>query len=376
MTDISRLKVSLTKHNAHKIAALLKKYGPSQALKNLAEVHADEAQAHKNLSVQPGNRIPDAWSKAKKIGENAIDALVLIGITFSHHQLITAMINATGRSGFSGRIERNKQLSAKAYTNFVQIIDQLGYATRRDHNGVSFNLRSMFEIPGLGPLAGELLGHKLTAAKWDGEGTISDEAIAHNFHRVLGLTPKEFKDWITTDSQPEAAGTQLLPKDEEFFQTEEEDITPSAFEFKPGHEERPVEPITRSASARSQANQRHNDIQNRLYAHLTKKFGKDNVGTEIDTGSGTSIDLVTKQDLKVTFYEIKTGKSVRACIRQAIPQLLEYSYWPDRILADELVIVSHLPITETAKLYLKHLRERFNLPISYQQFNLSRNTLI
>lgn len=134
------------------------------------------------------------------------------------------MINATSRSGFSGRIERNKQLSAKAYTNFVQIIDQLGYATRRDHNGVSFNLRSMFEIPGLGPLAGELLGHKLTAARWDGEGTIADEAIAHNFHRVLGLTPREFKDWITTDSQPEAAGNQLLPKDEEFFQTEEEDI--------------------------------------------------------------------------------------------------------------------------------------------------------
>ncbi len=375
MTDLSRLTVSLTKHNAHKIARLLKDYKASQVLGKLEEVHAERAQARKNLSVQPGDNVPDVWAKVKKLGDSAIDALVLIGIIFSHHELISAMIKASARSGFSGRIERGVQLGGKEYTNFVQIIDQLGYATKRDYDGVSFNLRGMFEIPGLGPLVGELLEYKLIAARWDRIASVSDEAVAQNFHKVFGITAKEFKDWITSNAQPDAAGTQLLPKDEEFFQAEDEGATPKAFEFRPGHEERSVEPITRSAPARTKANQLHNDIQNRLYGHLKAKLGAANVGTEIDTGSGTAIDVATKDGDKVTFYEIKTSKSVRASIRQAIPQLLEYAYWPDGKRADELVIVSHLPITKPAERYLKYLREQFNLPLSYRQFDMTRNTL-
>jgi hypothetical protein len=376
MTDISRLKVSLTKHNAHKISSLLKKYRASQILEKLDEVHAEEAQAHKNLSVQSGKKVPDVWAKAKKLGDSAIDALVLVGIIFSHHELIDAMINASGRSGFFGRIERDKQLSAKAYTNFVQIIDQLGYATKRDYDGVSFNLRGMFEIPGLGPLVGELLGYKLIAANWNGASTIIGEAVAQDFHKVFGITPKELKKWVSSDTQPEAAGTQLLAKDEEFFQTDNEGNATKAFEFRPGHEERPVEPINRTATARTKASRLHNDIQNRLYAYLKAKHGAANVGTEIDTGSGTAIDVATREKGKVTFYEIKTGKSVRASIRQAIPQLLEYAYWPDGNRADELAIVSHLPITKPAERYLNFLRARFNLPLSYRQFDMVRNTLV
>ena len=79
---------------------------------------------------------------------------------------------------------------------------------------------------------------------------------------------------------------------------------------------------------------------------------------------------------KITFYEIKTGTSVRASIRQAIPQLLEYAYWSAEKRADELVIVSHLKITGAAKKYLKFLRDQFNVPLSYKQFDLKTNTLL
>lgn len=226
MTDLSRLAVSLTKHNAHKLSGLLKKYKASEVLGKLGEIGADPAQARKNLSAFAGDKVPDVWEKAKKLGDSATDALVLVGIIFSHHDLISAMVNASARSGFSGRIERDKQLSGKAYTNFVQIIDQLGYATKRDYKGVSFSLRRMFEIPGLGPLVGELLGYKLAAARWDGGGTAADEAVTQNFHSVFGVTSKEFKDWLSSDAQPDAAGTQLLPKDEEFFQTADEGPAP------------------------------------------------------------------------------------------------------------------------------------------------------
>ncbi|MRK21527.1 hypothetical protein [Pseudomonas sp. JG-B] len=376
MTDLSRLKVSLTKHNAHKIARLLKDYRADQILEKLHEVHAEEAQAYKNLSVLPDNKIPEVWSKVKKLGDNAIDALVFVSIIFSHHKLIDAMISASSRSGFSGRIERGVQIKAKEYTNFARVIDQLGFATKLDYPGVTFNLRSMFEIPGLGPLVGELLEHKLVAARWNRFGSVSDEAVAQNFHQVFGLSASEFKDWLSTDVQPKTAGTSLLPKDEEFFQGEGEGGALKEFEFRAGHTERAVEPISKAASAKTKVNQLHNDIQNKLFSYLCAQYGEKCVGTELDTGSGTSIDVVVKEEGKTTFYEIKTSASVRTNIRQAIPQLLEYAYWSERKSADELVIVSPLPITKSAARYLKFLRKEFKLPLSYRQFDIKTNELI
>lgn len=376
MTDLSRLKVSLTKHNAHKIARLLKDYRVSEVLNKLGEVQAEEAQAYKNLSVQSDNKVPDVWAKAKKLGSNAIDALVLVGIIFSHRELIRAMANASMRSGFSGRIERGVQLNHKAYTNFARVIDQLGFATKLDYPGVTFNLKSMFDVSGLGPLVGELLGHKLDAANWDRRGSVAGEAVVQGFHEVFGISAKEFRDWVSADTQPAAAHTPLIPKDEEFFQAEGEGATVRAFKFKAGHTERSVEPITRATPAKAKANQLHNDIQNRLYTHLKGKLGATCVGTELDTGSGTTIDLATKEVTKITFYEIKTSTSVRTSIRQAIPQLLEYAFWPDDTRASELVIVSHLPITKAAEQYLKFLREKFKLPLSYRQFDMKVNTLV
>ena len=376
MTDLSRLKVSLTKHNAHKIARLLKDYDAGEILARLGEVHAEEAQAHKNLSVTPGNKVPEVWAKAKKLGDGAVDALVLVGIIFSHHELISAMGNASARSGFSGRIERGVQLDHKAYTNFARVIDQLGYATKLDYPGVTFSLRAMFEIPGMGPLVAELLELKLAAAKWDHSNSVADEAVAQKFQKVFGVTAEELKKWLSVDARPASAGTSLLAKDEEFFQAEDEGGAPKPFQFKSGHVDRAVEPVTRSASTRTKANQLHNDIQNRLYAYLRDRVGAAHVGTEQDTGSGTAVDVVTQEGDEITFYEIKTSASVRASIRQAIPQLLEYAYWPEETRAKRLVIVSHLPVTKAGEKYLEFLRRKFDLPIYYMQFSLSTNTLV
>ena len=96
----------------------------------------------------------------------------------------------------------------------------------------------------------------------------------------------------------------------------------------------------------------------------------------VNHSSGTTIDgLATRYDDEVTFYEIKTGSSVRSSIRQALPQLLEYAFWPEEQRADKLIIVSQLPITADAKRYLRFLRKQFKLPISYKQFDLKTGAL-
>lgn len=375
MTDLSRLKVSLTKHNAHKIARLLKDYPAAEVFERLEEVRAEAAQARKNLSVLPGDALPPVWARAQALGPDAIDALVLAAIIFSHQDLIRAMSEASRRRGFSGRIERGNQLEGKAYTNFVRIIDQLGYATKLEPGGVTFNLKGMFGLSGLGALMHELLELKLVEAKWTRSNSVSAEAARLQFHRVFGITSKELKDWLEMGAQPDAAATAITAKDEEFFEEKTEGSASKQFTFRAGHVERDVEPVTRSASPKSKANRLHNDIQNRIYIWLKRRLGSGNVGTELDTGSGTAVDVATRYKGKTTFYEIKTGPSVRASIRQALPQLLEYAYWPEDRRADELVVVSHLPVTTAAEKYVKHLRSEFNLPLSYKQFDLKEDAL-
>lgn len=376
MTDIGRLTVSLTKHNAHKVARLLKTYDSSEVLSHLDEVHAEVAQTRKNLSVGAGSVLPSLWREVQVLGSDAIDALLLIAIIFSHRDLIQAMIGATDRQGFVGRVDRGVQLGGKAYTNFVRIVDQLGYATQIEHQGIVFNLKGMFEIPGLGPLAGELLKLKLQRAKWDGSNDPIAELIRLHLHEVFGISPSELTGWLRSGAQPTAAEPTLSAKDREFFEERTEGETGSPFEFRAGHEERDVDPVPVSGSAKSEANRLHNEIQNRLYAFLRRELGASCVGTELDTGSGTFVDVATKQDGKLTFYEIKTARTVRTSIRQAIPQLLEYAFWPPDQRADELVIVSHLPITPDGDGYLSILRKRFQLPILYRQFDLEKDVLL
>lgn len=375
MTDLGRLKVSLTKHNAHKVSRLLKDYKASEVFERLEEVHAEVAQARKNLSTLPGDALPPVWEKVRALGDDAIDALVLVAIIFSHEDLILGMGEATDRQGFTGRIERGNQLAGKAYTNFARIIEQLGYATKLEYGGVTFSLKPMFDIPGLGPLVAELLELKLAEAKWDRSNSLPNEVARLGFQKVFGVTADEIKAWLTVGAQPIAAGSTLSSKDQEFFQDGTEGPSRKAFKFKSGHTERDVEPVTRSASPKSKANQLHNELQNKLHAHLRDELGAASVGTELDTGSGTTIDVATRHGGKTTFYEIKTGSSVRSNIRQAMPQLLEYAFWPEEHRAEELIIVSHLPITADAKRYLRFLRKQFSLPISYQQFDLKKSAL-
>jgi hypothetical protein len=73
---------------------------------------------------------------------------------------------------------------------------------------------------------------------------------------------------------------------------------------------------------------RHNLLQEALYRRLALQYGQDRVHTEQPSGVGTKIDIVVKAENGYWFYEIKTALTPRACLREAIGQLLEYALWP------------------------------------------------
>lgn len=369
MIDLTKLKVSLTKHGAHKVEPLLREFPKDQVLNNtwgtFEAIKINRVQASKNLSADSSEILPVIWDDVKTLEAGATAKLVFLAIVFSHHSLIEAMI--AGSSGkLIGTINRDHVIGGKAYTNFACVLDELGLATYHDPRQVSYDLSSMLVTPGLPPLVQGLLFLKLREADWDGETNLIDECISLNFHRVLGLNPEEFTSWLAeTEEQSDAT-------------VEKDELPIGDFKFSSGHnpkQEGDV-PVVGKKAART-ANLLHNKIQTALFDYLVNQYGEQAVSAEQAPGyQGASIDVVLEDAGEYIFYEIKTATSVRLCIREALSQLQEYAYWPGEIeRAKRLVIVAMNPTTQDADDYLQYLREKFGLPIYYQQFDLERGEL-
>jgi len=114
---------------------------------------------------------------------------------------------------------------------------------------------------------------------------------------------------------------------------------------------------------------RHSLIQEKLINQLSEEWGAENVSAE-QTVFGKKIDLVLKRGVEFDFYEIKTCGSAKACIREAIGQLLEYAYWPSVENAMNLIVVGEEAIDIKTVHYLKFLQDKFSLPIRYEQIQI------
>ncbi len=145
--------------------------------------------------------------------------------------------------------------------------------------------------------------------------------------------------------------------------------------FKPGCAQKLEATTAQSTATTRQVNLRHNSIQAALHRALSARYGADNVGTENDTGRGSRIDLVVRDAGRHIYYEIKPYPCLRSCLREAVGQLLEYSYWPGGNVAHQLVVVSENPITPDAARYLHTLRKQFGLPIYYQRIDVTADHL-
>ena len=118
----------------------------------------------------------------------------------------------------------------------------------------------------------------------------------------------------------------------------------------------------------------HHEISRAL--EETLKGNYDAVYAEHETGFRTSIDLVAVKKDKKDFFEIKTYSDIKASIRQAIGQLLEYSYFPDRSLADKIFIVTQYELKDKNLIaYFHNLRNELKLPVYYMWYDLNKKNI-
>jgi hypothetical protein len=108
-------------------------------------------------------------------------------------------------------------------------------------------------------------------------------------------------------------------------------LTPAGngFHFQAGYTEGLARTTANIPARELDVDLRHNRLRKALYLTLSQCYGADAVSSrELPNGIGGRIDTVVSQSGGYWFYEIKTALSARACIRDALAQLLEYAYWP------------------------------------------------
>ncbi len=111
----------------------------------------------------------------------------------------------------------------------------------------------------------------------------------------------------------------------------------------------------------------HKQMQKDLYELLVAEYGPEQVAAEHAMASGMPADLVANPPGGLVIFEVKTSKTPRECVREALGQLLEYGYWPGSKEVKRLVVVGPSPIDPETTRYLEALVGRFRLPLEYLQ---------
>jgi hypothetical protein len=139
------------------------------------------------------------------------------------------------------------------------------------------------------------------------------------------------------------------------------------FVFKSGHNVPADKKKLEYERHKRDVNNYHNHVQNSLFTAKSALHGADNVGTEINTGFGSRVDLIVRDGRKFALYEIKTGPSLQACVREALGQLLEYRHLIGHKKISKLVVVTPHPGDERIEAYLAFMRDEHHIPIHYEQ---------
>ena len=76
------------------------------------------------------------------------------------------------------------------------------------------------------------------------------------------------------------------------------------------------------------------------------------------------------------YYEVKIAYTAKNAIRQALSQLLEYAYYNDKYTpVSKLIIICDKELNEADKKYLQKLKDKFSIPIYYQQYIYGQSEL-
>jgi len=127
-------------------------------------------------------------------------------------------------------------------------------------------------------------------------------------------------------------------------------------------------PYKRTGIAPVECDPKHARMQAQLMKELAAEYPNASITREEDF-----VDVAVRTLHELTLFEIKSDLEPRTVIRQALGQILEYAYYPNRqeALPVKLVIVGRSSLSDSDRNYLNRLKQEFHLPIEYRVVNPS-----
>lgn len=133
-----------------------------------------------------------------------------------------------------------------------------------------------------------------------------------------------------------------------------------------GVKEKNISTQLRQGGASYIATQRHNELQEILKEQLVRKYGRENVILEKDY-----VDITVFQSDKIILYEIKSSSYAEDCIREALGQILSYSYkYKDDKREKELVVAGQYKPSEGARQFIDFLKNNLKLKFQYENIEV------
>lgn len=106
--------------------------------------------------------------------------------------------------------------------------------------------------------------------------------------------------------------------------------------------------------------QKHNKIQEALRKQLAEEYGEENVILEED-----HVDVKLIQSNYLGFYEVKSFSYASECIREALGQILLYSYHDQDKREKKIYVVGQYPANDQDYGYIDYIKEKLNLDFEY-----------
>jgi len=124
----------------------------------------------------------------------------------------------------------------------------------------------------------------------------------------------------------------------------------------------------RSGSAAYVAEAVHNRLQKRVYDFLCKKYGTGNVKME-----ERGVDIILRKHKVTTLFEMKPYGTAKRCIREALGQLIEYSW--DYSTGDNLVslaVVGRVKPNAHERKLINYVKKNLRLQVKYYYYTKGR----
>lgn len=203
---LDALKVSLTKNGYLKVAEVIKQHPRTEILANINGVYPginlNDGQIKGMLSFDSETgEFPEVWDEVKAYGADAIDALVLISVIYSHNKLIEVFSNSI-LSEMRGYLRR-EALGDKEYTNLVHSMNKLGMCPlNQGADETAFDVTPLFNLE-IGGLVKKIITLKLIKTGWKEPAAddyfsrdFYEQCEFYNFNGVLGLSIEQFQQWL------------------------------------------------------------------------------------------------------------------------------------------------------------------------------------